>query len=168
MLGQEVGCQREMVRSPKVMFFDSLIGKGRLWSRLAWMLIGTFAFAVVGASFVLEPSPEGVGTHTQLGLSPCTFLVLTGYPCPSCGLTTCFTHLARFEIIEAFTANGPGILIFLVTVALVPLSMVSIFLNLPVLDTLVTLRGDIVAALLAGASLAGWVVEVGAIFIFQL
>jgi len=87
-------------------------------------------------------------------------LVLTGFPCPSCGLTTCFSHLVRFEILDALAANGPGILVFLVTVALVPLSMVGAFLHLPVLDTVVALRGDIVAAVLAGTSLIGWVIEV--------
>ena len=34
-----------------------------------------------------------MGTHQQLGLPPCNFVTLTGYPCPACGMTTSFALL---------------------------------------------------------------------------
>ena len=43
----------------------------------------------------LEPSPTGIGTHQQLGLPPCTFWMLFGRPCPTCGMTTSWAHLVR-------------------------------------------------------------------------
>jgi MFS family permease len=54
----------------------------------------------------LTPAPEGYGTHQQLGLSACTMLSLTGWPCPMCGMTTTFALLADGRVSEAF-ANQP-------------------------------------------------------------
>ena len=61
----------------------------------------------------LTPSGAGHGTHTQLGLPPCGFLVYTGYPCPGCGLTTSFSHMIRLEVFGAIHANPFGILLVL-------------------------------------------------------
>ena len=42
-----------------------------------------------------EGQPRKMETHRQLGLPPCTFYLLTGVPCPSCGMTTSFALLVR-------------------------------------------------------------------------
>ncbi|MFO7973837.1 MAG: DUF2752 domain-containing protein [Candidatus Hydrogenedentota bacterium] len=50
----------------------------------------------------LEPSPDGQGTHAQLGLPPCLICSVTGWErCPSCGMTTALAHLTRGEWQEA-------------------------------------------------------------------
>ena len=73
---------------------------------------------VVGAGGVfavaryLEPSPHGLGTHHQLGMSPCNFLTLTGIPCPGCGLTTTFTHIAHGNFLEALGTQPFGVVLF--------------------------------------------------------
>lgn len=36
---------------------------------------------------------------------PCTFRVLTGYKCPSCGISHMFLDLARFDFKAAFADN---------------------------------------------------------------
>ena len=48
--------------------------------------------AVAGS---LQPSPAGLGTHEQLGLPSCTFRWLFGMRCPSCGMTTSWSHAMR-------------------------------------------------------------------------
>ncbi|HEU0175376.1 MAG TPA: DUF2752 domain-containing protein [Blastocatellia bacterium] len=80
---------------------------------------------------LLQPSPRGVGTHEQLGLPPCVFLRLTGIPCPSCGLTTCFAHAARLNFYEAFVAQPFGLIIFCLTALSVPLSLYLIYSRVP-------------------------------------
>jgi hypothetical protein len=82
------------------------------------------ACAVLSVAAWLKPNPAGYGTHTQLGLPPCNFLLLTHYPCPSCGLTTCFAFAIRLQFWKAFLANPFGILAFFGTVSLVPASIV--------------------------------------------
>jgi Protein of unknown function (DUF2752) len=73
---------------------------------------------LLGLARVLEPDPRGYGTHAQLGLRPCTFLALTGHPCPTCGMTTSFAWLTRGRIDRAWSANPAGCLLALFTPAL--------------------------------------------------
>jgi hypothetical protein len=65
----------------------------------------------------LEPDPRGFGTHTQLGLAPCGYLVQTGRPCLSCGLTTAYAEMIRGRPMAAFRANPMGGVLFFVTAA---------------------------------------------------
>jgi hypothetical protein len=136
------------------------LGRGRWWSRVIWGLTALCVIAVLALAVILTPSPAGTGTHTQLGMAPCTVLVLTGYPCPSCGLTTCFAHLVRFQVLDAFRANAAGVLIFLVLVVLLPVSVYAMVRNMPVLSTLVFLKGDTVLALICAVMIIDWVVEI--------
>ncbi len=93
---------------------------------VAWiMLLSACAALAVAAS--LKPSPAGYGTHMQLGLPPCNFLLLTHHPCPSCGLTTCFAWMVRGQFTNAFFANPFGILAFAATVAAIPAAIVLLW-----------------------------------------
>jgi hypothetical protein len=86
--------------------------------------VAAFSTAVLGVARCLWPSAAGMGTHERLGLPPCRFHVLTGIPCPSCGLTTSFAYAAHFQFQQAFLASPFGLLLFFVTVLLVPLSVI--------------------------------------------
>ncbi len=69
---------------------------------------------------VLTPSPAGLGTHQQLGLPPCTVRVLTGQPCPACGMTTSFSHFTRGQWGGSLSANSGGFLLALLCLATIP------------------------------------------------
>jgi len=56
----------------------------------------------------LTPSPQGSGTHRQLGLPPCSIRLAFGVRCPSCGMTTSWSHFARGNWIESVRANAGG------------------------------------------------------------
>lgn len=72
------------------------------------------ALAVAG---MLTPDRAGYGTHEQLGLPSCSFLVKTGYPCPSCGLTTSMAAMAHGQLRTAWKAQPFGVALFVATVA---------------------------------------------------
>jgi len=91
-----------------------------IWWSLA---IGSSALLVTAA--MLEPDPRGYGTHAQLGLPPCGFLLLTGAPCPGCGLTTAFTHAVRGHWALAAGANPFGLLLFVLASICVPLGLIA-------------------------------------------
>jgi hypothetical protein len=81
------------------------------------------ASSVLAVALWLKPAAIGYGTHTQLGLPPCNFLLVTHLPCPSCGMTTCFAYAVRLQFWKAFLANPFGLLAFFATVAVIPTSI---------------------------------------------
>lgn len=78
---------------------------------------------VIGIALFLEPDTRGFGTHQQLGLGACTFMELTTFPCPLCGMTTTFTHMAHFNFLEALTTQPFGIVLFTITFVLCIVSL---------------------------------------------
>ena len=79
----------------------------------------------LGLAVRLRPARGGMGTHQQLGLAPCTFRVLFGRPCPSCGMTTSWAHLVRGQVPSALRSNAGGTLLGIVAVAAVPWLVIS-------------------------------------------
>lgn len=86
-------------------------------SRLAWAFMGAVSWTVIALSFWLQPSSRGFGTHEQLGLPPCTFQAMTHIPCPGCGLTTSFAHMAHLQPLRALERHPMGACLFLITLA---------------------------------------------------
>jgi hypothetical protein len=86
----------------------------------AFVLLGGFCFA-----YRLEPDPRGFGTHQRLGLPPCTFRVLFQISCPSCGMTTSFSHFSRGEFGSAWRANPAGLMLAVLCAILIPWSWLS-------------------------------------------
>lgn len=64
--------------------------------------------APLGLAGLLNAETRGYGTHQQLGLPPCTFLVLFGVRCPSCGMTTAWSHLAHGHVVAACETHVVG------------------------------------------------------------
>ena len=74
------------------------------------------AVATVGAALYLvvrlagvRPDARGHGTHEQLGLAPCSWPIVYGVPCPTCGVTTAATHLIHLEPIAALATQPFGV-----------------------------------------------------------
>lgn len=72
---------------------------------------GAFLFAGFLLAVFLKPNPQGYGTHRSLGLPPCSMRVMFGIPCPSCGMTTSFSHFVRGELPSSLRANAAGTLL---------------------------------------------------------
>jgi len=75
------------------------------------LLVALIAVAVLVVARMLTPEPAGLGTHHQLGWAPCLMPMVTGYPCPSCGMTTAFALTVRGEWWAAFRAQPAGLLL---------------------------------------------------------
>jgi hypothetical protein len=92
-------------------------------SRWGYLAVTIASAATLIIARLLQPSPVGVGTHQQLGLPPCPFLAFTGWPCPACGLTTCFAYAAHLDFRLAFLAQPFGFVLFWLTLASIPFSL---------------------------------------------
>lgn len=88
---------------------DARAGLGR---RIRGSLILAPCLAVLAVSLWLHPREAGYGTHRALGLPACGFLAQTGYPCPSCGMTTAFADMAHARCVDAFLAHPFGVMLF--------------------------------------------------------
>jgi hypothetical protein len=69
--------------------------------------------------------PRMMETHTQLGLPPCNFKLITGLPCPSCGMTTSFALLVRGDFKNSLRANAVGTVLAVFCLLFIPWSLTS-------------------------------------------
>ena len=93
--------------------------------RVLLLALGMLVLAGFGLALSLAPSPSGRGTHRQLGFPPCSILSLTKTPCPTCGMTTSFSHFVRGEWASAIRANSSGFLLACVCLVFLPWSAVT-------------------------------------------
>jgi hypothetical protein len=93
--------------------------------RLMLAMIGGVLVTLLATAACLQPSPNGMGTHRQLGLPPCSFIVMAGVRCPSCGMTTSWANLMRGRLVASLQANCGGTLLGLTSLLVGPWAIVS-------------------------------------------
>lgn len=80
----------------------------------AWLpRVGASGLALICAAplivaATLTPSVAGMGTHTQLRLPECGFVLATGFPCATCGCTTAFAHAADGSFLTSLITQPFG------------------------------------------------------------
>lgn len=105
---------------------DRLRAVGLRWyQRMAMIVGGTILLSLLIVAAVLKPNPRGMGTHRQMGLPPCSMVMLVGARCPSCGMTTSWAHLMRGNVLGAVRANSGGTLFALAAIAAGPWLLLS-------------------------------------------
>lgn len=77
----------------------------------------------IGAAFVLAGLGGG---HAVAGPVICPLRLLTGIPCPACGLTTSFTEMAGGNVGAAWSAAPLGPLLFVVAAVVALVSAVML------------------------------------------
>ena len=95
--------------------------------RCVSLAAGLVSLALLGVAAALEPAADGYGTHQQLGLPPCTSIVLFDAPCPACGMTTSWSRLLRGQLMGACDANLGGALLAIIALAYIPASCYFFF-----------------------------------------
>jgi len=77
-------------------------GKAGIWIEAVYAAIAMVGLAV--ARFIPEQMLEA---------RTCPFLLLTGHPCPSCGMTRAWHAMAHFHFADALRMNPLGVVLFL-------------------------------------------------------
>lgn len=79
----------------------------------AALAVGSLGVLAIAAW--LNPSERGHGTHTLIGLPPCAWAVWFDKPCPTCGMTTAFSHAGEGQWMTAFLTQPAGAVLGLLT-----------------------------------------------------
>ena len=95
--------------------------------KVLMLIIFICTSTVLCISVFLDAHPTGVGTHQQLGLKPCGFLVMTHYPCPMCGMTTTFSLMTHGKILEAIVNQPFGVFLYIGNVFVLICSFLDLF-----------------------------------------
>jgi len=104
-------CDQPIVRVSPV-----LRRAGQRAVRLTGLAVAAPCAAVLVLAAMLHPDSRGYDTHTQLGLPPCGFVQRTGLPCPTCGMTTAFSHLMRGRPLKALRTQPFGAVLGVATI----------------------------------------------------
>ncbi|NBT61963.1 MAG: DUF2752 domain-containing protein [Planctomycetota bacterium] len=97
-----------------------------------------------------------MGTHEQLGFPPCNFMILTGKPCPSCGMTTSFALMVRGDLGNALNANPVGSALAFFLMLVLPWGIASLWFGKTLFIRSIELTALIVLALFVGIALLRW------------
>ncbi len=116
--------------------------------------------AAIAVSVYLIPDARGHGTHEELGFPPCAMAELWGVPCPTCGVTTSFAHMARLEVGRAALVQPVGVIGFALAAGGVAVMAVSLSLGFSWAPVLRRVNWTILGWITAGVVFASWVFEI--------
>lgn len=77
--------------------------------RVTALAVLAVCLAILGIGAGTTPSAEGHGTHRQLGLPPCGFVIAFNKPCMTCGMTTAVSEAAHGRIWRAAVTQPMGL-----------------------------------------------------------
>lgn len=86
-------------------------------SRFSALAMAAACGALLATGLWLQPATKGVGTHTQMGLPECGWLLAGGIPCPTCGMTTAVSLASHGRLGEAFLIQPAGAILALAAAA---------------------------------------------------
>ena len=78
------------------------------------VVAATVAVVAMACTFALAriaPDARGYDTHVQLGMPRCSWPLLYGIPCPTCGATTAACHVVHGNLIRGLVAHPFGALL---------------------------------------------------------
>src|SRR5271169_4317146 len=106
-----------MVDLPVPLIFSPLAPRVRVspLGRIFAVAVSLACLTPLVIAALIQPSPSGLGTHTQLGLGACSFQQVTGIPCPSCGMTTSWAWFARGNLIASLWVQPMGTVLAFLT-----------------------------------------------------
>ena len=90
---------------------NSISEKASTGVRVFTTLIALGCLAVLLVAAGLDPSPNRLGTHMQLGFAPCRWITYLDIPCPTCGMTTAFANVTHGHLLAGFLSQPFGFLL---------------------------------------------------------
>ncbi|MEM9414431.1 MAG: DUF2752 domain-containing protein [Planctomycetota bacterium] len=127
----------------------------RIQNRLLALPVFLAGSTVLGLAAWMDPDARGMGTHQQLGLPPCSFEQVTGFPCATCGCTTSFAHAAEGSLLTSFITQPFGAVLAVMTAMAVLISGYALVSNMPFAPVIYFVgRGKVIAGFIVFMMLA--------------
>ncbi len=79
--------------------------------RIQALLVAIACVGFLASGWTFHPRDAGYGTHQQWDLPACSFLATSGWPCPSCGLTTSVSATVQGKFLLALKAQPFGVVL---------------------------------------------------------
>ena len=123
--------------------------------RLTAILLALLPLLLLATASRLRPDRDGLGTHQQLGLPPCSMRMVVGIRCPACGMTTSWAYFSQARLVDSLSVNSGGFLLALYSLAF---AWVAIFTAVSARLPSVAVQRGLAVALLAivVVTLADW------------
>ena len=115
---------------------------------------------VLGVAAYLKPAEAGVGTHSQLNLPPCSWVINFNLPCPTCGMTTSFAHAADGNLLQSFLTQPAGFILAILTAAAFLISLYVLFTGSTIVSLYARLWGRSVIWLGAVILISAWAYKI--------
>jgi hypothetical protein len=96
-------------------------GRFLIFERFCLIAAGLGLVALLTVAGLLTPSPQGYGTHRQLGIPDCSWITFFGMRCPGCGMTTAWAHCMRGDLMSALHVNVGGAMLCLLSLGCAPM-----------------------------------------------
>jgi len=130
--------------------------RASLGQRLVWAVVSLGCLSVLITAATLSANEANYGTHTQLGLPPCGFLMATGLPCLTCGMTTSFTLAVEGRWLEALIAQPMGAVLAFTSAMMVWVAGYAAIAGLALAGMLKSLFRQPVVIVIAVLWIAAW------------
>ena len=88
---------------------------GRASRRFVGTVVAGACAALLLLAAWMKPSEDGLGTHQQLNMPPCGWILLMDCPCPTCGMTTAVSYAAHGNLLRSFWTQPLGFAFALAT-----------------------------------------------------
>jgi len=99
---------------------------------------------------------DGPSKPGQIVMPPCGFLVSTGYPCPTCGMTRAFQYVVRGRLLPGLKSQPMGALLCVATILAIPAALVVLVTGRGWQVDWYRIRPDRLLWLLLAVFLAAW------------
>ncbi len=128
--------------------------------RIVALGLAILFIAVLSIAAWLNPNSQGHGTHRQLGLSPCMWVVTLDKPCPTCGMTTSFSHAGEGSWIQSFKTQPMGTILVILTCAITIGALVQSIFGSRVYSTIEPILKPKLFVLMGALLIAAWIYKI--------
>lgn len=125
------------------------LSKRRMFNKT---FFGIVLFAILIFSLVIDPH--------RVSVSDCAFRNLTGYPCPTCGLTRSFYAMTRLNLSDAFMYHPFGPVLFILALGATVKFLVERIVKKEIIVTRLENHRFPLYILLAGTWIGFWLLRI--------